>query len=93
MPYLTGEKRVIILHIKAVAGMQGKTVASLSEETSLTYNTVLQLFRGSVSRIDLRTLDALCLALKVQPGELLSWAQDSDLTGAGEQNASIRTPP
>jgi len=83
---------VIVLRIKTVAEMQGKTVASLSEETSLTYNTVLQLFRGSVSRIDLRTLDALCLALNVQPGELLSWAPDSNLAGMVEQNASIRTP-
>ena len=70
----------------------GKDRCSLTEETGLTYNTVLQLFRGSVSRIDLRTLDALCLALKVQPGELLSWAPDSDLTGMAEQNVSIRTP-
>lgn len=83
---------MIVLRIKAVAETQGKTVASLSEETSLTYNTVLQLFRGSVSRIDLRTLDALCLALHVQPGELLFWTPAADLAGTAEQNASIRTP-
>jgi DNA-binding Xre family transcriptional regulator len=83
---------MIVLRIKAVAETQGKTVASLSEETSLTYNTVLQLFRGSVSRIDLRTLDALCLALNVQPGELLSWTPATNLAGTAEQNAPIRTP-
>jgi len=92
MLYLIGEKRMIVFRIKTVAEAQGKTVASLSEETRLAYNTVLQLFRGSVSRIDLKTLDALCLALNVQPGELLSWVTDSDLTGMAAKDVTIRTP-
>lgn len=71
---------MIILRVKAVAEEQGKTVASLSEETGLAYNTVLQLFRGVASRIDFKTLDVLCLALHVQPGALLSWIPDAGNT-------------
>jgi DNA-binding Xre family transcriptional regulator len=80
---------MIVLRIKAVAEEQGKTVASLSEETSLAYNTVLQLFRGSVSRIDFKTLDVLCLALHVQPGALLSWVQDAGQAGSSPQNEAM----
>lgn len=80
---------MIVLNIKALAEKQGKTVASLSEETSLAYNTVLQLFRGSVSRMDFKTLDALCLALHVQPGALLSWVPDTGEADRSPQSEAI----
>jgi DNA-binding Xre family transcriptional regulator len=90
--YLVGRNRIIVLRIKAAAEGQGKTIIGLMEETSLAYNTVLQIFRGSVSRVDLKTLDASGLALHAQPGDLMSWAPDPDLAGTAEQNASTRAP-
>lgn len=92
MLYLFGRKRIIVLRIKAAAEGQGKTIIGLMEEFSFAYNSVLQLFRSSVSRIDLKTLDASCLVLRVQAGDLMSRVPDSDLGGIVEQNASIRTP-
>ena len=84
---------MIVLRVKAVAEEQGKNVASLSEETGLTYNTVLQLFRGVASRVDFKTLDALCLALHVQPGALLSWLPDTESTDGSPSNEGIRANP
>lgn len=84
---------MIVLHVKALAEKQGKTVASLSEETSLAYNTVLQLFRGSVSRVDFKTLDALCLALHVQPGALLSWVPETSGVDRLAQSEATRANP
>jgi DNA-binding Xre family transcriptional regulator len=72
---------MIVIRLKEVAEGQGKKVRDLVAATGLAYGTVLNLWRASVSGIDLKTLDALCGALNVQPGELLA-RKEADEAGA-----------
>jgi putative transcriptional regulator len=54
-------------------GERGLTVAEVVRQTGLTHHTVRGLYRGRVTRIELRTLDILCALLKVEPGDLLEY--------------------
>lgn len=67
---------MIVNRIAQIAAAKGKSVSQISVETGLRYNTVLALFRGQGRRIDLDTLDTLCRALGVQPGDLFQWQPD-----------------
>ena len=66
---------MIVNKIEAVAKAKGKNVRQLSQETGVRYNTILALFRGQGSRVDWKTIDAVCRVLKVQPGELFEYVE------------------
>lgn len=65
--------------VKTVADSKGKNVRQICLETGIAYNTVLHLFRKSATRIDLKTIDALCRVLECQPGDLFAWMPDESL--------------
>lgn len=67
---------MIINHVAKLAGERKKSVRQVCEETGLAYNTVLSLFRGNATRVDLFTLDGVCRALGVQPGDLFEWVPE-----------------
>ncbi len=60
----------ITLRVGDVARRQGLTIKALAERAGLAYNTAHALATGRVIRIDLDTLDRVCAALGVEPGEL-----------------------
>jgi DNA-binding Xre family transcriptional regulator len=62
---------------KELVEQRGIKVKVLAEEAGLAYNTVYDFVNGHANRIDLKTLDRICKALKVQPGELLVWSEGS----------------
>jgi putative transcriptional regulator len=69
---------MIVIRLKNVAEARGKKVRHLVDETGLAYNTVLALWRGSVGGVEMQTLDKLCRALQVQPGDLLVWQEGAE---------------
>ncbi|HEU5103311.1 MAG TPA: helix-turn-helix transcriptional regulator [Roseiflexaceae bacterium] len=46
------------------------TIAALAARAGLAYNTAHALYTGRTTRIDHETLNRLCAALDVQPGDL-----------------------
>ncbi len=63
--------RMITLHIGKVAEAQGLNIKTLADRAGIAYNTAHGLYTGRATRIDLETLDRICAALNVSPGELL----------------------
>lgn len=58
------------LRIGEVARQQSLTIKALAERAGVAYNTAHALFTGRATRIDLDTLDRICTALQVEPGDL-----------------------
>lgn len=66
---------MIRFHLAAVLKRKGWTPYRLSRETGLTVPTAYRLADPDIAfgRFTADTLDRLCAALEVQPGELLEW--------------------
>ena len=69
---------VIRFHLADVLKRKGWTPYRLSRETGLTVPTAYRLADPDIAfgRFTADTLDRLCAALGVQPGELLEWVPD-----------------
>jgi DNA-binding Xre family transcriptional regulator len=66
---------MIRFHLAAVLKRKGWTPYRLAQETGLTVPTAYRLADPALQfgRFTADTLDRLCAALNVQPGELLEW--------------------
>jgi putative transcriptional regulator len=64
------------------------TITDLAARTGLAYNTAHALFTGRTTRIDHETLDRLCAALGVQPGDLLVYVSPAS---AGDGLTALAT--
>ncbi len=60
----------VSIRIGELAKAQGLTIKALAERAGVAYNTAHSLYTGRATRIDLDTLDRMCAALQVQPGDL-----------------------
>ena len=72
------EGTMIRFHLAAVLKRKGWTPYRLSQQTGLTVPTAYRLADPEIEfgRFTVDTLDRLCAALDVQPGELLEWVPD-----------------
>jgi putative transcriptional regulator len=64
--------------LKILMAIRDVSAKKLSQDSGLSYSTVVKLRNTMPSRIDADTLEKLCAALKCQPGDLLQWAPDND---------------
>lgn len=60
------------MRIGEVARAQGLTIKALAERAGVAYNTAHALFTSRATRVDLDTLDRICGALEVEPGDLFT---------------------
>lgn len=69
---------MIRFHLAAVLDRKGWTPYRLARETGLTVPTAYRLADPKLvfGRFTADTLDRLCSALDIQPGELLEWVPD-----------------
>jgi putative transcriptional regulator len=69
---------VIRFQLASVLKQRGWTPYRLSQETGLTVPTAYRLADPGMEfgRFTVDTLDRLCAALEVQPGDLLEWVPD-----------------
>ncbi len=58
------------IQVGELAKQQGLTIKALAEHAGVAYNTAHALYTGRATRIDLDTLDRICAALQVEPGDL-----------------------
>src|SRR5918911_2588642 len=71
----TASDRVIRFHLAAILKQKGWTPYRLARETGLTVPTAYRLADPALrfGRFTTDTLERLCAALDVQPGDLLEW--------------------
>ena len=69
---------MIRFHLAAILDRKGWTPYRLARETGLTVPTAYRLADPTLQfgRFTADTLDRLCAALEVQPGELLEWVPE-----------------
>ena len=51
--------------------LNGRSLYWLSQQTGIRWGTIAAIAKGTIRRIDLESLDAICDALECQPGDLL----------------------
>jgi DNA-binding Xre family transcriptional regulator len=59
-------------------GLEPRTVRSLAKEIDLSPSVITGLTSGRARRVDFETLNKLCRALGVRPGDLLDYTPDSN---------------
>jgi putative transcriptional regulator len=69
------------MRIGEEAKQHGLTIKALAERAGVAYNTAHALFTGRATRIDLETLDRICAALQVEPGDLFVRHRPDESTG------------
>jgi len=87
---------VIRFRLAAALKRKGWTPYRLSQETGLTVPTAYRLADPDMEfgRFTADTLDRLCAALQVQPGELLEWVPDGKQQRARRaRSGAARTKP
>lgn len=69
------------LRIGELVHQQGWTIKALAERAGVAYTTAHVLATGRALRIDLDTLDRICTALGVEPGDVFIRSPEPDATG------------
>lgn len=67
---------MIVNHLSRLLGERRMSVRELERRTGLAYVTVYNLYAGKSGRVDFATLDRICRALAVQPGDILEYRAD-----------------
>ena len=72
------ERSVIRLRVADALARRGWTAYRLAQEAEITIPVAYRLAKADAKlrRLDLGTLDAVCRALAVQPGDLLEYVPD-----------------
>ncbi len=63
---------MIAIHINQLLKQQGRTFYWLAKDTGISHTTLWRLKKDKALGINFETLEKLCLALKCQPGDVLS---------------------
>jgi DNA-binding Xre family transcriptional regulator len=83
---------VIRFHLAAILSRKGWTPYRLARETGLTVPTAYRLADPDLvfGRFTADTLDRLCSALGVQPGDLLEWVPEQQPTRTRARGVALR---
>jgi putative transcriptional regulator len=77
---------MIVNHLPALLARKGMSIRELGRQTGITYTTVWALVHGRRASVQLDVLDAVCVALQVQPGDIYGHV------GAGAMAAGAPSP-
>lgn len=67
---------MIVNRLSRILGERRMSVRELQRRTGLAYVTVYNLYSGKSGRVDFDTLDKICRALEIQPGDILEYAAE-----------------
>ena len=62
---------MIKFRVREIAEGKGRNIQALADKSEIAYSTILDLWHDRVRRIDKLTLNRLCVALEVSPGDLI----------------------
>ena len=66
-------KKMIKSELHKLLGARRMHITDLQRKTGLSYKTLHDLYHERTSRIDFNTIDLICRALDVEPGDLLKY--------------------
>ena len=69
---------MIVNRLSRLLGERRMSIAELQRQTKLSYVTLHDLYTDKSRRVDFKTLDRICQALSVQPGDLLEHQPDPE---------------
>lgn len=67
---------VIENRLSRILGERRMSIAELARKTGAPYTSLFELYHGRAKRVDLKTLDRICRALDVQPGDILEYTSE-----------------
>jgi DNA-binding Xre family transcriptional regulator len=79
--YQSGMIPLVMVRLKVRELAEAKGILrpmDLARASGLSFSVVHKLWSGNQTRIDLATIDALCIALKVKPGQLIEFTEAAD---------------
>lgn len=62
---------VVKIKLQELLEKKGKTLYWLSKQTGIAYNALSKISKNNVSRLELDTIEKICINLECQTGELL----------------------
>lgn len=71
---------MIVNRLSRLLGERRMSIKELQRQTGLSYDTLHKLYSDKSGRIDFDTLDKICRALGVQPGDILEYAPDQKVS-------------
>ncbi|MBE5868958.1 MAG: helix-turn-helix transcriptional regulator [Lachnospiraceae bacterium] len=76
----------IIINLDVVMAQRKKGLTELAGEVDITLANLSILKNNKAKAVRLSTLDAICKALNCQPGDILQYVDDEELTKGGAKN-------
>ena len=67
---------MIVNRLSRLLGDRRMSIAELQRQTGLSYVTLHNLYSDKSRRVDFETLNKICRALSVQPGDILEYTAD-----------------
>lgn len=67
----------IIINLDVMLAKRKMKLNELSEHVGITISNLSILKQGKAKAIKLSTLDAICVALDCQPGDILEWREEN----------------
>ena len=64
--------------LSRILGERRMSIAELERQTGVPYTSLFELYHGRAKRVDLKTLDRICKALHVTPGDILEYRDGGD---------------
>lgn len=70
---------MIVINIDVMLAKRKMSVTELSQRVGITIANVSVLKNGKAKGMKFSTLDAICRALRCQPGDVLEWVDENEL--------------
>lgn len=77
---------MIVVNIDVVLAKRKMSVTELSEKVGITMANISILKNGKAKAIKIDTLNKICKALECQPGDILEWREDREISGEERNN-------
>jgi putative transcriptional regulator len=62
---------VVKIQLQKLLEGKGKTLYWLAKETGISYNALAKISKNEVTRLELETIEKICISLECKTGELL----------------------
>lgn len=76
---------MIIINIDVMLAKRKMSVTELSEKVGITIANMSVLKNGRAKGLKFSTLDAVCKALNCQPGDIMQWVDDSQVSDSNNE--------
>ena len=78
---------MIEIRIDEILGHRGRSFYWLANETGISHTTLWRLKKGRALGINFETLEKICVALKCQPGDVLSQTNTKKISKTPRQKS------